>query len=718
MPAAESLRTIERALLDEHSMLDATVLLLGFTDQYRWGFSGENDIFLNCSTDVEDAWYGSLSRVFSAVIRYDIYKGANRGGICAANRDIIDIAQAYLPRYVFYPCNFSGIVTEGTLAALRAMGCVVVADFFDDEVYFARLSRWMAACVDYVVTHVPSLVKEYEKLGARCVLASTVPIDPAVFQRLPDQRKLYDATFVGTLHPYRRDRLTEIAAHGTAVVYMGGGNANKLPYSRMVRIFNQSRVNVNLSSSDARRAVGKILEVPLCGGFLLTEQVSGLERWFDVGREIESFHTAREAADKIRYYLDHPDERQQIAARGYERARGNYAGPVVLGRVIREIEEDLRERGRPAVIALPGTPTTLREADADEYFKWVRALLKQPKPLQDEWYETAQLVIATNPAHAGAKHLLDRARTSSCPELVENRWRGGASLLFSALRSLRRRTQARLSDISVQVRTPLQQLRRARFALEVQAFRKRYSTEPAPLELCVGLRIRASTISCDEDPLLPPSSRLLTSGDCLRDAQLATILQGVELGRWAIASDTVDWLSDFLQRERPKVVLEFGSGVSTVCMCALLQRLHGPGGYKLLSLEQNPAEAERTSKILNALAGGGSCHVVHVPLIPAVVAGAPTFFYDLNGTCSERFAWLGKADFVFIDGPAAEGPSRYGTLTQVPSNIVAGAKFAMDDGLREEELLTGSLWAQQGIVVDGVLTRGKGLMIGNLPVSA
>ncbi len=694
-------------------MLDATVLLLGFSDQYQWGFSGSKGIFLNCSTDVEDAWYGSLSRIFTSVIRYDIYKGANKGGICAANRDIIEIAQAYLPRYVFYPCNFSGIVTEGTLTALRTMGCVVVADFFDDEVYFERLSRWIAPCVDYVVTHVPLLVKEYEKLGARCVLASTVPINPAVFQKLHDQRKLYDATFVGSLHPYRRDRLAAIAAHGAAVVYMGGGNENKIHYSRVVKIFNQSRVNVNLSSCETGRAVGRILEVPLCGGFLLTEHVSGLERWFDVGREIESFQTAKEAADKIRYYLEHPDDRELIAARGFERARREYTGPVVLGRAVREIEKDLCERGRPRVAAPPSTPTPLRETDAEEYFKWVRALLKQPPPLRDEWFETARLVMSTNPAHAAAKRLLDRARTWGDPKPMQNLLRVASRRVLRAIRSLSGRTHSKVAGIRAAAGRARRLPRRIRFGLEVEAFRQRYRRKPAPLDLCHELRRRALTVW--PDPLLPSPSRLFTNGSDLKDPELAGILQGVELGKWTIASDTIAWLGGFLERERPKRVLEFGSGISTVCLCVMLQRVHGDEGFRLLSIEQSAIETDRTRRMLAALAGGRSCRVVHVPLKPAVVAGAATSFYDLNGSCDAHFAWLGKTDFVFIDGPAAEGPSRYGTLTGLPPALISGARFAMDDGLREEELIAGRLWAREGIAVDGVLTNGRGILVGRVP---
>jgi hypothetical protein len=81
----------------------------------------------------------------------------------------------------------------------------------------------------------------------------------------------------------------------------------------------------------------------------------------------------------------------------------------------------------------------------------------------------------------------------------------------------------------------------------------------------------------------------------------------------------------------------------------------------------------------------------------------------------EHFLWLGKCDFVLIDGPYADGPSRYGTLPHVRDYLMPGARFCLDDALRPKEMLTGHLWAQEGIRVDGILTVGEGLLIGKIP---
>jgi hypothetical protein len=192
------------------------------------------------------------------------------------------------------------------------------------------------------------------------------------------------------------------------------------------------------------------------------------------------------------------------------------------------------------------------------------------------------------------------------------------------------------------------------------------------------------------------------------------MLRGVELGEWSLTVSTIDWLVDFLYRQRPRVVLEFGSGVSTACLCVILHRLHGPDGFRILSLDQDPRFVGLTLERLRGLDGYPCCRVVHVPLTPAVVDGRATVFYDLDHLDRGHFNWLGKAQFVLIDGPFADGPCRYGTLPKVRAQLAPAARFVMDDALREKELAAGALWAREGIVVEGVLTLGPGLMVGRV----
>ena len=94
-----------------------------------------------------------------------------------------------------------------------------------------------------------------------------------------------------------------------------------IPFDEVITIFSNSKINVNISSSykDSRvkQIKGRIFEVPMCGGFLLTDYVDGLEDYFKIGEEIVCYETQQDLVEKIIYYLENEKERKTIAMNGY-----------------------------------------------------------------------------------------------------------------------------------------------------------------------------------------------------------------------------------------------------------------------------------------------------------------------------------------------------------------------------------------------------------------
>ena len=56
----------------------------------------------------------------------------------------------------------------------------------------------------------------------------------------------------------------------------------------------------------------------------MTECAPGLEGFYRPGREIEVFQDFAELVAKIRYYLSHPEERDEIAWAGFSRTRSEH----------------------------------------------------------------------------------------------------------------------------------------------------------------------------------------------------------------------------------------------------------------------------------------------------------------------------------------------------------------------------------------------------------
>lgn len=82
----------------------------------------------------------------------------------------------------------------------------------------------------------------------------------------------------------------------------------------------ESVISLNFANSrGADQIKARCFEVPGAGGFLLTEAVRGLERFYRPGEEIAMFKGEDELLSQIQHYLAHPEERDRIAIAGQRR---------------------------------------------------------------------------------------------------------------------------------------------------------------------------------------------------------------------------------------------------------------------------------------------------------------------------------------------------------------------------------------------------------------
>ena len=135
-----------------------------------------------------------------------------------------------------------------------------------------------------------------------------------------------------------------------------GWNTKMLSSEEMINVFNQSRINLNLSNNicwDIRyllnnnrplrktlqiwkqsilafkksdyktveQVKGRHFEINACGGFQLSYYVEGLEKLYNIGEEISLYFSPEDMAHKIKYFLKNEDEREHIALHGLERTQ-------------------------------------------------------------------------------------------------------------------------------------------------------------------------------------------------------------------------------------------------------------------------------------------------------------------------------------------------------------------------------------------------------------
>ncbi|MBF0180246.1 MAG: glycosyltransferase [Magnetococcales bacterium] len=100
-------------------------------------------------------------------------------------------------------------------------------------------------------------------------------------------------------------------------------------------IFAASRINLSITRPHARCGLtDRIFNVLLSGGFLLTDRTAALLELFEEGRDLETFGSLEELADKVAFYLAHPAPREAIARRGAETVRAGHTFVRRIGELL------------------------------------------------------------------------------------------------------------------------------------------------------------------------------------------------------------------------------------------------------------------------------------------------------------------------------------------------------------------------------------------------
>jgi hypothetical protein len=216
------------------------------------------------------------------------------------------------------------------------------------------------------------------------------------------------------------------------------------------------------------------------------------------------------------------------------------------------------------------------------------------------------------------------------------------------------------------------------------------------------------------DPLFPPYRSLKETGRKLRNPVLRSALETDEMGTWSMSPATLNFLEKEIQRRKPAVILELGSGLSTICLAQYMYETHG-GASRLYvcSLEQDAASIDGTRQRLRTLGLDAFVRIFHAPLAPQVFEGVQTSCYSLPPDFVRLIAAI-RPTFVVIDGPATE-TGRFGTVPLIRHYVRANALFYLDDALRDGELDVAQRWTRLPYVeLNGIYLTEKGLLQGNV----
>jgi predicted O-methyltransferase YrrM len=167
-----------------------------------------------------------------------------------------------------------------------------------------------------------------------------------------------------------------------------------------------------------------------------------------------------------------------------------------------------------------------------------------------------------------------------------------------------------------------------------------------------------------------PGLNIPTSGYSMRFANLLTVL-------------------DLLDTHSPTMVVEFGSGISTLCVAAWM-RDHGLG--TIISYEHDERWAEITRRHLERSGLGSYAVVQTAPLADYSHSEGSTRWYQID---EQQWA-NGPIDMMIIDGPPADsnpdGMGRLPALDVFADRLSANAVVILDDANRSAEQAIVAHW--------------------------
>lgn len=159
-------------------------------------------------------------------------------------------------------------------------------------------------------------------------------------------------------------------------------------------------------------------------------------------------------------------------------------------------------------------------------------------------------------------------------------------------------------------------------------------------------------------------------------------------GGWALDATSMAAALDAIERQRPDMVVELGSGTSTAWIAHLLDRL---GSGRIISIDHDRDFAEVTRAAVERLGVTDRVDLRVVDLAPTGITDHDTAWYDLS-TMDD----IDRIDVLLVDGPPQRtGPmARYPAVPALFDRLSDGALILVDDAIRDDETTMIEKWAE------------------------
>lgn len=254
------------------------------------------------------------------------------------NKKLLSIAEKSKPNILLISGGVSCLFPKTIQTIKKTYKCKVVLLSGINPMFAVPLAEKQMVknkIIDVVVENDRGYASLWKKIGAKKTIVLPISsVDPKLHKIVKlsqKEQKKYgcDVCFVGTLSNKRQELLKTLTNFNLKI----WGDLlpeeplmpELLPYyhgmahgEEMVKILNASTIVLNFQPQDMTHGGNmRTFEIPGCKAFQLADKVD--DDWFKDGRDIVLFKNKKELIQKIKYYLTHPLEREQLRKEAYQK---------------------------------------------------------------------------------------------------------------------------------------------------------------------------------------------------------------------------------------------------------------------------------------------------------------------------------------------------------------------------------------------------------------
>jgi spore maturation protein CgeB len=219
--------------------------ILNVAMKYDYGDPRRGFGFEHCN------FFESLRCMGHEIVYFDFMTLLEKYGRDGMNRRLAEVVRAEQPD-VMFTVLFEEQLCRETIRSISESGHTKTVNWFcDDHWRFENFSKFWAPCFNWVISTSSNSGPRYERIGYKNVIHSQFACNHFTYRKL-DLPLKYDVTFIGQPHSNRRFVIDALRQRGLNVSVWGHGwEGGRLSQEEMIEVFNQSRINLNLTKTSS-----------------------------------------------------------------------------------------------------------------------------------------------------------------------------------------------------------------------------------------------------------------------------------------------------------------------------------------------------------------------------------------------------------------------------------------------------------------------------------